>query len=154
MNSHRGIICLLLLAHVEIALVESFQLLVPKPSPLMMIRSPILTIREVLRSSCPLRSGLSINMSMNEVNSSSATNRIQRKEKLSSLLEKVPRNASTPKALTEEILSAARDMESFCPTKENEVISELGGNWELIWTAQDPSSLKEQEQNPIFTWIK
>merc|ERR1719276_710920 len=100
----------------------------------MMIRSPILTIREVLRSSCPLRSGLSINMSMNEVNSRSATNRIQRKEKLSSLLEKVPRNASTPKALTEEVLS------------------ELGGNWELIWTAQDPSSLKEQEQNPIFTW--
>ena len=83
-----------------------------------------------------------------------------RKEQLFCLLANVPRNASTPKPLTEKILSAVRELERDCPTMEQDVLDELGGNWELIWTAQDASSsrFKEQQEDstnrPIFTWIK
>ena len=79
---------------------------------------------------------------------------IEKKNRLIRLLKTVPRNTSTPKALTDELLKSARELEVLCPTENTEVLRELSGNWELIWTAQDPKSLKEQDQNPVFTWIK
>ena len=82
---------------------------------------------------------------------SSANTENAKKEELLKLLSTVPRNQSTSKKLTSEILTAVRDLEAMCPTKEDEVLNSLGGNWELIWTAQDKSS---QEAKSGFNWIK
>lgn len=67
------------------------------------------------------------------------------------LLQSVPPNEATPKELTANILRAVNDLESTCPTPESDVIPRLAGNWELIWTAQDPSNVST---NIFSTWIK
>jgi len=59
---------------------------------------------------------------------------------LLALLDSVPSNLPTPKSLTENILSAVQNLEKECPTPDESVLSELSGNWELLWTAQDRSS--------------
>jgi len=74
-----------------------------------------------------------------------------KKDELLNLLSSVPSNISTPKKLTSDILSAVRDLEDFCPTNDAEVLTSLGGNWELIWTAQDKSSLEGRQR---LNWIK
>ncbi len=79
--------------------------------------------------------------------------RDEKKKILMDLLSTVPSNVSTPKQLTSDVLSAVRDLEGYCPTQEEEVLSSLGGNWELLWTAQDTLS-KEGSQSRIFNWIK
>ena len=56
------------------------------------------------------------------------------------LLGAVPSNFPTPKSLTDDILIAVRNLEENCPTSAASVLSELSGNWELLWTAQDRSS--------------
>jgi len=66
------------------------------------------------------------------------------KSKLLDLLDDVPSNAPTPRGLTDGILSAARVLEDCCPTPDDDVLSELAGNWELLWTAQDQSSAESQ----------
>eukprot|EP00579_Thalassiosira_antarctica_P025268 CAMPEP_0202019458 /NCGR_PEP_ID=MMETSP0905-20130828/42055_1 /ASSEMBLY_ACC=CAM_ASM_000554 /TAXON_ID=420261 /ORGANISM="Thalassiosira antarctica, Strain CCMP982" /LENGTH=293 /DNA_ID=CAMNT_0048580733 /DNA_START=73 /DNA_END=954 /DNA_ORIENTATION=- len=70
---------------------------------------------------------------------------------LLNLLSKVPSNESTPKELTQEILQAVRVLEKECPTLEADVLPKLAGNWELLWTAQDLSSLPTT--NPFATFI-
>eukprot|EP00536_Pseudo-nitzschia_multiseries_P002708 jgi/Psemu1/184191/e_gw1.37.157.1 len=59
---------------------------------------------------------------------------------LLALLDSVPSNLPTPKSLTEKILATVQKLEEECPTSDESVLSELSGNWELLWTAQDRSS--------------
>ncbi len=81
------------------------------------------------------------------------TTRDERKALLLDLITSVTSNQATPKKLTVEILSAVKNLEELCPTDDNDVLEELGGNWELIWTAQDKSS-PEGRQSPLSNWIK
>lgn len=144
MRLKRGVTIFFVFALVEIALIESFQV----TNQLTAVRSTIFPTQEFrIYPQRRLVSTVSLSTEQN-------SNQMEKKNRLVSLLNKVPRNAPTPKALTNELLVSARELELFCPTKNNEVLTELGGNWELIWTAQDPISLKEQDQNPVFTWIK
>jgi len=66
---------------------------------------------------------------------------------LLNLLSQVPSNQSTPKQLTTEILQTTSILEKQCPTIDENVLERLVGNWELIWTAQDVSSLDNDEDN-------
>jgi len=61
-------------------------------------------------------------------------------DELLALLDSVPSNLPTPKSLTDEILGAVKKLEEECPTSDGSVLSELSGNWELLWTAQDKSN--------------
>ena len=70
---------------------------------------------------------------------------IKAKSKLFDLLDEVPSNAPTPRGLTDDILAAVRVLERQCPTPDDDVLSELAGNWELLWTAQDKSSAESQQ---------
>ena len=70
---------------------------------------------------------------------------IKAKSKLFDLLDEVPSNAPTPRGLTDDILAAVRLLERQCPTPDDAVLSELAGNWELLWTAQDKSSAESQQ---------
>jgi hypothetical protein len=66
------------------------------------------------------------------------------KTTLLSLLSKVPPNEPTPVDLTAEILQAVKNLEESCPTPEEDVLQAVAGNWELLWTAQDVSSLPQK----------
>lgn len=73
------------------------------------------------------------------------------KSALLELLKEVPPNDATPKQLTSDILGAVKALETKCETPESDVIPQLAGNWELIWTAQDASI---KSRNIFSTWIK
>ena len=75
------------------------------------------------------------------------------KERLLSLISSTPSNAPTSKDLTREILATVRELEAECPTPDSEVVPELAGNWELLWTAQDQSS-DEWGLGPLRRFIK
>ena len=85
--------------------------------------------------------------------------RSEKKLALLNLLSKVPPNESTSKQLTTEILQAVNILEEECPTLETDVLSRIAGNWELVWTAQDKSSLQSSninsnsKLNPFATFI-
>ena len=74
-----------------------------------------------------------------------------RRDALLALLDSVPSNAPTPNSLTESILASVRELEGSCPTEEGDVLAELAGNWELLWTAQDRESA--QANRGILSWI-
>jgi hypothetical protein len=78
--------------------------------------------------------------------------RREKKAALLNLLSKVPRNISTPKDLSSYILTSVRELEELCPTNEDDVLDELGGNWELIWTAQDSTS-QESRRGKFLKYI-
>jgi len=73
------------------------------------------------------------------------------KTRLIRMLSSVPSNAPTPRKLTDEILQAVTQLEQQCPTPDDEVLAELAGNWELLWTAQDPNSA--ESKRGAFSWI-
>lgn len=73
------------------------------------------------------------------------------KSALLELLKEVPPNEATPKQLTTDILGAVKTLETECETPESDVIPQLAGNWELVWTAQDAST---KPRNIFSTWIK
>ncbi|KAL7551405.1 hypothetical protein ACHAWF_014593 [Thalassiosira exigua] len=80
------------------------------------------------------------------------------KSALLRLLASVPSNESTPPSLTRSILDAVKVLEGECPTPDEDVLTRLGGNWELIWTAQDLASLRgggggSRSVNPFATFI-
>ncbi|KAL7472509.1 hypothetical protein ACHAXS_012866 [Conticribra weissflogii] len=75
------------------------------------------------------------------------------KSALMELLAQVPPNQPTSKELTSQILDAVKALENSCPTPDDEVISRLVGNWELIWTAQDTNNLPGGKQNFFANWI-
>ena len=78
------------------------------------------------------------------------------KDSLLQLIQSTPQNAPTSVELTEEILNLVSDLEKYCPTPNENVLAELSGNWELLWTAQDQNSPQVQKKRSgIFsTWIK
>lgn len=93
--------------------------------------------------------------------SNTNANNNDNKLKLISLLSQVSPNESTSKQLTKEILLATSILEKQCPTLDENVLQNLIGNWELIWTAQDKSSLQYRDDdsdrwrrlNPFATFI-
>lgn len=89
----------------------------------------------------------------NKNNASESPSESENKLTLLKLLSDVQPNESTPRDLTSDILQAVSVLECECPTPDSEVLSSLAGNWELIWTAQDVSSLPNQN-NPFRNWIK
>jgi len=75
------------------------------------------------------------------------------KQDLLELINTVPKNSPTPAKLTDSILKTVRDMEGECPTNDNEVLTKLSGNWELLWTAQDASSDQVKQLGVFRSWI-
>ena len=88
---------------------------------------------------------------------------VDNKLQLLNLLSQVSPNESTSKQLTKEILHATSILENECQTVDENVLERLVGNWELIWTAQDKSSLNDNRDedgssrwrmlNPFATFI-
>jgi hypothetical protein len=79
--------------------------------------------------------------------------RLAVKDQLLQLISTTPSNAPTSKQTTKDILAVVRELEALCPTPDGEVVQKLGGNWELLWTAQDQSS-DEWGMGPLRRWIK
>lgn len=75
------------------------------------------------------------------------------KSDLLSLLKETPSNAPTSRKLTRDILGKIDELEQSCPTPDDQVLEELGGNWDLLWTSQDIRS-SEFQRNPFRSWIK
>jgi hypothetical protein len=75
-------------------------------------------------------------------NNNNISNENENVDSLLTLLSKVPSNVPTPKSLTDDILIAVRTLEKDCPTNDDRVLSELAGNWQLLWTTQDQSNVK------------
>jgi hypothetical protein len=75
------------------------------------------------------------------------------KDQLLQLISTTPSNAPTSKKTTKDMLAVVRELEALCPTPDGEVVPKLGGNWELLWTAQDQSS-DEWGMGPLKRWIK
>ena len=59
------------------------------------------------------------------------------KSDLLTSIASVPPNAPTSREQTNYILSLVRELEQCCPTDDQDVLQELAGNWQLLWTAQD-----------------
>ncbi len=74
------------------------------------------------------------------------------KAELFNLLSQVPPNEPTPKELTASILQAVKSLEDNFPTPPQEVLPSIAGNWELLWTAQDLSSLP-QKRVGLQSWV-
>ncbi len=74
------------------------------------------------------------------------------KTELFNLLSKVPPNEPTPKELTASILQAVKSLEDNFPTPPEDVLASVAGNWELLWTAQDLSSLPQKRVN-LKSWV-
>ena len=79
--------------------------------------------------------------------------RFERRSELLQLLKQTPSNAPTSRKLTKDILTKLDELEELCPTPDNEVLKNLAGSWELLWTTQDRRS-EEWRLNPFGTWIK
>lgn len=86
----------------------------------------------------------------NSDNGTTTTTDTKEKEILINYLSKVTPNQSTSKSLTDEILNAVSNLEPLCPTDIDSVLTELNGNWELIWTAQDT---KGSPMVKVRNWI-
>jgi hypothetical protein len=89
----------------------------------------------------------------NDDETNTSTSRERTKNQLLSLVTSTPSNAPTSKHTTDDILAVVRELEAQCPTPEADVVPMLGGNWELLWTAQDQSS-DEWGLGPLRRWIK
>ena len=74
------------------------------------------------------------------------------KRDLLNLLSEVPPSEATPKDLTASILQAVKKMEDNFPTPPEDVLESIAGNWELLWTAQDLSSLPQKRVN-LQSWV-
>ena len=81
------------------------------------------------------------------------------KNRILDLLSQTPRNIPTPSSLTTQLLSEIKTLEqtSHNLKKKNsldaepEILSEIGGTWELLWTTQDKTTI---EANRSFaSWI-
>jgi hypothetical protein len=82
-----------------------------------------------------------------------STDRSATKNQLLSLISSTPANAQTPAKQSKDILDKVRRLEQLCPSEDEQVVSTLAGNWELMWTTQDKSS-DEWGLGPLRTWIK
>lgn len=75
------------------------------------------------------------------------------KAKLLDVIDSTPSNMPTSKSMTDQILEAVRSLEEECPTATDDVLEALGGNWELLWTAQDQSD-DEFGLGMLRKWIR
>ena len=73
------------------------------------------------------------------------------KDKLLRKISAAPSNSATSKETTREIIDVVRNLESDCPTLDEDVLYKLGGPWELLWTAQDGSS---DQSKSLAPWRK
>jgi len=73
------------------------------------------------------------------------------KQELCNLLQSTPGNVPTPTDLTQQILSKVQTLEQVSENSDKDILQELSGNWELLWTTQDKSSLESQQ---TLSWIK
>lgn len=91
----------------------------------------------------------------NDSDVKSETEEIKIKGELLNLISSTPSNAPTPKSITNEILRLVKELEDvqLDGGDDSNVLQQLGGSWELQWTAQDQSS-EEWGQGPFRTWIK
>ena len=92
--------------------------------------------------------------STNNVDNGNENKNNDDKLKLLNLLSQVSPNESTSKQLTNEILQATSILEKQCRTLDDDVLERLVGNWELIWTAQDVSSLEKEGSDDNSIWRK
>eukprot|EP00986_Skeletonema_menzelii_P015640 scaffold12293_cov154-Skeletonema_menzelii.AAC.1 len=74
------------------------------------------------------------------------------KRDLLNLLSEVLPNEATPKDLTASILQAVKKLEDNFPTPPEDVLESAAGNWQLLWTAQDLSSLPQKRVN-LQSWV-
>ncbi|CAJ1966695.1 unnamed protein product [Cylindrotheca closterium] len=79
--------------------------------------------------------------------------RLAAKDALLSAISSTPSNAPTSRAKTDAIMQLARDLESQCPTPEEQVLDTLQGSWELLWTAQDRSQKDPSQLGPFREFI-
>lgn len=85
----------------------------------------------------PLRETRSSNSGDATTSTSTITQRREEiKQHLLQLIASTPSNAPTTQALTNQIISVIQQLERVCPTPDSQVLQRLGGNWELVWTAQ------------------
>ena len=75
------------------------------------------------------------------------------KDELLSLVQNAPSGQATPRRLTQKILSCVRLLETKSPTSQEDSLQMIQGPWELLWTAQDPSS-PESKRNWIINPIE
>lgn len=75
------------------------------------------------------------------------------KDKLLRIISSAPSNAATSRDTTRKIIDAVRDLESSCPTLDENVIDRSAGSWELLWTAQDQSSEQARSLSPWNRFI-
>lgn len=139
------------------------------PSPLIFaslgVLLSIVSSADAFASSCPsshLRNGTPTRIRLSFLDDLFATKSTPKpteaapatsnKIELLNLLSKVPPNQSTPKELTSSILQAVKSLEDSFPTPEEDVLQAVAGNWELLWTAQDLSSLPQQRIN-LRSWV-
>jgi PAP_fibrillin len=73
------------------------------------------------------------------------------KEELLELVQATPSGRATPQRLTALILDKVRTLERSCPTPDDQVLSNLAGAWELLWTAQDPD--RPETRRFASSWI-
>lgn len=79
--------------------------------------------------------------------------RLTTKNDLLDAIGSTPSNEPTSQAKTKEIMQLARDLESQCPTPEADVLENLSGSWELLWTAQDRSQKDPKQLGPFRDFI-
>jgi hypothetical protein len=79
--------------------------------------------------------------------------RLMIKSELMDSLKETPSNAPTSRKLTSYILGKIDELEKNCPTPDDDVLENLAGNWELLWTTQDRRS-SEWRRNPLRAIIK
>lgn len=72
------------------------------------------------------------------------------KVRLQELLAQAPPNRPTPHALTRKILATIQTLE--CPTSDEDILPNLAGSWDLLWTTQDRAS-PEANSNIFRSWI-
>ena len=78
--------------------------------------------------------------------------RVSLKNEILDAISSAPSNSPTSPQSTRGIISLVQQLEAQCPTLDGDVLAELSGNWELMWTAQDMES-SESRRGP-FSWIK
>jgi len=93
------------------------------------------------------------NDSLSDVGNNDSNENERIKSLLLELISQTPSNQPTTPTLTKDILQVVRTLEETCPTADDQVLSKLAGNWELLWTAQDQKN-DEWGLGPLRTWIK
>lgn len=83
----------------------------------------------------PKHNLINLGVTNNEESSQETT-----KDALLRAISSTPSNSPTSKQKTNEIMALARDLEAQCPTPDEQVLDNLQGSWELMWTAQDRSN--------------